>query len=352
MIKKLSSLALLLLVLCLAATAQELGTWRSYLSYQIATKSEVNGSIIYSLMNGNLLSYDTEDGEVRTFDHERLPLGSCGLDNRDELIVAQQIQINLTILLAKALIARCLARRAIEGPHGTRSTRGRVIILVPRGHDCGTPGHARGGHRRAVHVVIRGKTTVVPSTDGNLIEIQAAIHYFIRAVFPVVKLERNLQMETHLPTHNLIREVMLQRIWLGDVQTEKVPTVARGAEVLRVDHAVDRVQIGSILELDGTLDIMPQLKIPGIEGKADILHLIRVQVSDGNVNVEIRGRLSPRGDGYFEGLSVTIEAYVSHGDAINPCRPAFFRNNLTLAVLTKVIPSCRVIERIAIGIGM
>ena len=158
-------------------------------------------------------------------------------------------------------------------------------------------------------------------------------------------------METHLPTHNLIREVMLQRIWLGDVQTEKVPTVARGAEVLRVDHAVDRVQIGSILELDGTLDIMPQLKIPGIEGKADILHLIRVQVSDGNVNVEIRGRLSPRGDGYFEGLSVTIEAYVSHGDAINPCRPAFFRNNLTLAVLTKVIPSCRVIERIAIGIG-
>ena len=69
MIKKLSSLALLLLVLCLAATAQELGTWRSYLSYQIATKSEVNGSIIYSLMNGNLLSYDTEDGEVRTFDH-------------------------------------------------------------------------------------------------------------------------------------------------------------------------------------------------------------------------------------------------------------------------------------------
>ena len=40
-----------------------------YLSYQIATKSVVNGSIIYSLMNGNLLSYDTEDGEVRTYDH-------------------------------------------------------------------------------------------------------------------------------------------------------------------------------------------------------------------------------------------------------------------------------------------
>ncbi len=68
MIKKLSSLALLLCVLCLTATAQQLGTWRMYLSYQIATKSDVGGSIIYSLMNGNLLSYDTEDGEVRTYD--------------------------------------------------------------------------------------------------------------------------------------------------------------------------------------------------------------------------------------------------------------------------------------------
>ena len=69
MIKRLSSLALLLFVLCLTATAQQLGTWHMYLSYQIATQSEVSGSTIYSLMNGNLLSYDTEDGEVRTYDH-------------------------------------------------------------------------------------------------------------------------------------------------------------------------------------------------------------------------------------------------------------------------------------------
>lgn len=68
MIKKLSSLALLLCVLCLTATAQQLGTWHMYLSYQIATKSDVSGSIIYSLMNGNLLSYDTEDCEIRTYD--------------------------------------------------------------------------------------------------------------------------------------------------------------------------------------------------------------------------------------------------------------------------------------------
>ena len=69
MIRKLPSLALLLFVLCLTATAQQLGTWHLYLSYQIATKSAIGGSTIYSLMNGNLLSYDTEDGEVRTYDH-------------------------------------------------------------------------------------------------------------------------------------------------------------------------------------------------------------------------------------------------------------------------------------------
>lgn len=69
MIRKLLSLALLYIALCLTATAQQLGTWHLYLSYQISTKSVANGSTIYSLMNGNLLSYDTEDGEVRTYDH-------------------------------------------------------------------------------------------------------------------------------------------------------------------------------------------------------------------------------------------------------------------------------------------
>ena len=62
-------LALLLSMLCLTAAAQQLGTWQLYLSYYIATKNVTAGSTVYSLMNGNLLSYDTEDGEVRTYDH-------------------------------------------------------------------------------------------------------------------------------------------------------------------------------------------------------------------------------------------------------------------------------------------
>ena len=62
-------LASLLSMLCLTAAAQQLGTWQMYLSYYIATKNVTAGSTVYSLMNGNLLSYDTEDGEVRTYDH-------------------------------------------------------------------------------------------------------------------------------------------------------------------------------------------------------------------------------------------------------------------------------------------
>ena len=62
------SLALLLCLLCLPVAAQQLGSWHMYLSYYNATKSASDGSIVYSLMNGNLLSYDTSDGEVRTYD--------------------------------------------------------------------------------------------------------------------------------------------------------------------------------------------------------------------------------------------------------------------------------------------
>ena len=52
MIRKHFSWALLTWMLCLSATAQQLGTWHMYLSYYIATKSEASSNIIYSLMNG------------------------------------------------------------------------------------------------------------------------------------------------------------------------------------------------------------------------------------------------------------------------------------------------------------
>lgn len=49
--------------------AQELGEWNVYPSYQTATKNVCVGSMVYSLMNGNLLRYDTEDQSVKTYDY-------------------------------------------------------------------------------------------------------------------------------------------------------------------------------------------------------------------------------------------------------------------------------------------
>lgn len=66
---KLILLTPLLCALCLTAAAQQLGTWHLYLSYFNATQNVAAGNTVYGLMNGNLLTYDTEDGEVRTLDH-------------------------------------------------------------------------------------------------------------------------------------------------------------------------------------------------------------------------------------------------------------------------------------------
>lgn len=52
----------------LKGTAQQIGTWDVYPSYWNATRNVVAGDIIYSLTDGNLLAYRTEDTEVRTFD--------------------------------------------------------------------------------------------------------------------------------------------------------------------------------------------------------------------------------------------------------------------------------------------
>ena len=50
-----------------ALWAQEIGQWQVYPSYCISTHSLGVGSKVYSLANGNLLAYDTEDTSVRTY---------------------------------------------------------------------------------------------------------------------------------------------------------------------------------------------------------------------------------------------------------------------------------------------
>lgn len=48
--------------------AQGIGNWKAYPAYQIATKNIPVGNKVYSLYNGNLLSYNTDDTEVVTYD--------------------------------------------------------------------------------------------------------------------------------------------------------------------------------------------------------------------------------------------------------------------------------------------
>lgn len=68
--KKSSFLAVLLMfVACTFLQAAQIGSWNVYLSYHNATKNVAAGKVIYTVANGDLYSYNTEDTEVRTYDN-------------------------------------------------------------------------------------------------------------------------------------------------------------------------------------------------------------------------------------------------------------------------------------------
>ena len=60
-------LTILVLLFAWHSSAQEIGKWNVYPSYWNATQNMVAGNIVYSLCGNNLLTYDTEDTSVRTF---------------------------------------------------------------------------------------------------------------------------------------------------------------------------------------------------------------------------------------------------------------------------------------------
>lgn len=61
--------SILLSLLCLSTlSAQTIGQWNVYPSYINATKCVALGNMVYTLTDGNLFAYDTEDESVQTFD--------------------------------------------------------------------------------------------------------------------------------------------------------------------------------------------------------------------------------------------------------------------------------------------
>ena len=67
--KKSSFLTVLFFVVCTCLQAAVIGSWKVYPSYHNAQKSVAVGKTIYTVANGDLFSYNTEDTEVRTYDN-------------------------------------------------------------------------------------------------------------------------------------------------------------------------------------------------------------------------------------------------------------------------------------------
>lgn len=62
-------LTFLLFLACTCLQAAQIGSWKVYMSYHNATKCVAMGKTVYTVANGDLYSYNTEDSEVRTYDN-------------------------------------------------------------------------------------------------------------------------------------------------------------------------------------------------------------------------------------------------------------------------------------------
>lgn len=71
--------ALLALLAPATAEASIVDSWTAYFSYYEATDAVEADGVVYAVMSGNLLSYDTETTEVRTYDRLNSDLSSKGI---------------------------------------------------------------------------------------------------------------------------------------------------------------------------------------------------------------------------------------------------------------------------------
>ena len=72
-----SSAFYLLFIICflsfhsIPVSAQQIGTWKIYPAYSVSTSNVPVGHRIYSVMEGKLMAYDTDDGSITTFDWQK-----------------------------------------------------------------------------------------------------------------------------------------------------------------------------------------------------------------------------------------------------------------------------------------
>lgn len=125
---------LLLTAIAMIATNSlraQLDTWRVYPSYYIATKNIVADDIIYSLTDGNLMTYNIKDTEVRTYDilhglngvkikfmeysKEAKKLILVYADNSIDLLDADDNVQNITALRDKAISGKDIIDLYVNG---------------------------------------------------------------------------------------------------------------------------------------------------------------------------------------------------------------------------------------------
>lgn len=86
----------------LVLQSQQLGTWKAYPAYQIATANIPVGHKVYSLCEGNLFSYNTDDGEVYGYDKVNT-LSDCKIEfmahnSKHKLLVLVYKNCNIDLL--------------------------------------------------------------------------------------------------------------------------------------------------------------------------------------------------------------------------------------------------------------
>ena len=135
----------LLNTLAITLHAQALGEWNVYPSYQIATQNVCVGKMVYSLMNGNLLRYDTEDQSVRTYDclndlndvcishiaysHEAKRLILVYDNQNIDLMDMEDNIVNISSLKDKPIAGKTVNNICIEGTLAYLATQFGFIVI-------------------------------------------------------------------------------------------------------------------------------------------------------------------------------------------------------------------------------